>query len=153
MHILRYLVKSSELLINSMGRLLITLPFFYFLANNRPTEIVYWGVWGLVLLGSISILFEINLNLGIIYVLIGLGIYCYQNSFNIYYLWVIGGLLCLVKFPEIKIKERVVVVERPVIEEARLVEEVRPVLDEWARYEGRQRRPILNKIKEKFRFG
>lgn len=81
-----------------IGKILILLPFYYLLyvLTSHSWDITFYAFWGLVLLGLIGILFNINLILSCLYVMLGFGLYCYFYDPNIFNLWPMGGLFFLI---------------------------------------------------------
>lgn len=95
-----------------VGRILLIIPFFYLIYEllsikgypEDKYDFYFFGFVGLVVLGLVGILF--NKILGVLYVLVGFGCYCYFYDMDIYNLWPAAGLLLLL--------ERRVVVEKVV---------------------------------------
>ncbi len=86
-----------------IGRILLIIPFFYLIYEllsikgypEDKYDFYFFGFVGLVFLGLVSILFNINKILGVLYVLVGFGCYCYFYDMDIYNLWPVAGLLLL----------------------------------------------------------
>lgn len=138
-------------------------------------DVYFFGFLGLVTLGLVGILFNINKILGILYVLLGFGVYCYFFDQNIFNLWPVGGLLLLTDPISTRFQEKVVSVSENVVEKQEkvsavpekvveekpklvpkrkrvIIEEKKPVDDYWVRYDKEQwrKKPLLNKLKIKF---
>lgn len=88
-----------------VGRILLIIPFFYLIYEllsikgypEDKYDFYFFGFVGLVVLGLVSILFNINKILGVLYVLVGFGCYCYFYDMDIYNLWPVAGLLLLLE--------------------------------------------------------
>jgi hypothetical protein len=144
---------------NILGRILLIVPFCKLLYDYIPSLDFYslnypLGAWLLILLGLISILFNISRILGIIYILVGYGLYSYFIQSDIYSLWPVGGLILLIRSDVSKkvVVEKVVPVKKKVV-----VEKVVPVKinktksDEyWERYEARNKKNLFFNLKDKF---
>lgn len=171
-----------------IGRILLIIPFFYLIYEllsikgypEDKYDFYFFGFVGLVFLGLVSILFNINKILGVLYVLVGFGCYCYFYDMDIYNLWPVAGLLLLMD-SEVVV-ERVVekkvsavsadrkipkkinkVVEEKINKVAAVIEEKKDdcwskfdnkvekkVEDYWARYDRRNKKGLLIKLKEEF---
>lgn len=91
------------------AKLLILTPFCFLLYNLIKIKeyfnpFYFYGFYGLSILGLVGILFNINYNLSIFYLLISFIIYSFFYDLNIYNLWAVGGLILLIKY-EISKKE------------------------------------------------
>lgn len=163
-------------MVKFLGKILILIPFFYMIYGIISTksypenlfDVYFFGFLGLVTLGLVGILFNINKILGILYVLLGFGVYCYFYDQNIFNLWPVGGLLLLIDPISTRFQEKVSAVSEKVVEKVvekpKVVEKVvekrveRPkvvekvVDDYWVRYDREQwrKKPLLNKLKIKF---
>lgn len=156
----------------TLGKILILIPFINLLMEMVPSledvNIYYIGLWGLVLLGVVGVLFNINRILGTIYILVGYGFYVHYVGYEINNLWPVGGLILLINE---KISARVAQVEKtedknPVkrSEEVRVVpkkvKKVVPVAPEpvpkrmsreeefWLRYDAKNKKGIFIKLKD-----
>jgi len=154
---------------NILGRILLIIPFCKLLYDYVPSLDFYslnypLGAWLLILLGLISILFNISRILGIIYILVGYGLYSYFIQSDIYSLWPVGGLILLIRSDvSKKVVEKVVPVKEKAVEKVVpakkkvVVEKVVPVKinktksDEyWERYDARNKKNLFFNLKDKF---
>ena len=87
-------------------KLIILIPFcnllykLFIYKEIFTDEIYFYGFYILSIFGIVGILFNINLNLGIFYLILSFGLYSIFYDLNIYNLWAIGCLLLLIKVPE-----------------------------------------------------
>jgi hypothetical protein len=156
-----------------LGKIIVLVPFCYllyilFINKNLFDPFYFYGFFGLSVLGLVGLLFNINYNLSIIYLLISFVTYSVFYDNNIYNLWAVGGLILLIRFSEKPLVKKesatVVVEEKPVrndpVSSERVKKEV-PVVKEvpkkepkkevskkdyWSKYEDKNK---FNKIKKK----
>jgi hypothetical protein len=142
---------------NILGRILLIVPFCKLLYDYVPSLDFYslnypLGAWLLILLGLISILFNISRILGIIYILVGYGLYSYFIQSDIYSLWPVGGLILLIRSDvSKKVVEKAVEKVVPVKKKVVPVKINKTKSDEyWERYEARNKKNLFFNLKDKF---
>lgn len=154
----------------TLGKILILIPFINLLVEMVPSlqdvNIYYIGLWGLVLMGVVGVLFNINRILGIVYILVGYGFYVHYVGYEINNLWPVGGLILLINE---KISAEVAQVEKTEdknpkkhSEEVRVVpKKVKKVVavavppkrmsreeEFWMRYDAKNKKGIFIKLKD-----
>lgn len=162
-----------------VGRILLIIPFFYLIYEllsikgypEDKYDFYFFGFVGLVVLGLVSILFNINKILGVLYVLVGFGCYCYFYDMDIYNLWPVAGLLLLLERRVVDKKISAVSADRKIPKKINKVkkEKINKVVekkddywakfdnrvekkveDYWSRYDRRNKKGLLIKLKEEF---